>query len=36
VRSAYGSNWQRFTQVKRRYDSDNVFRHNANIEPAAG
>jgi FAD/FMN-containing dehydrogenase len=36
VRSAFGSNWQRLTQVKRRYDPDNVFHHNANIGPAAG
>ena len=35
VRAAYGSNWQRLTQVKRRFDPDNVFRLNANIEPAA-
>jgi FAD/FMN-containing dehydrogenase len=35
VRSAYGTNWQRLTQVKRRYDPDNVFCHNANIQPAA-
>jgi FAD/FMN-containing dehydrogenase len=34
VRSAYGSNWQRLTEIKRRYDPDNVFRHNANIQPA--
>jgi FAD/FMN-containing dehydrogenase len=36
VRSAYGSNWQRLTEIKRRYDPDNVFRHNANIQPATG
>jgi FAD/FMN-containing dehydrogenase len=34
VRSAYGSNWQRLGEIKRRYDPDNVFRHNANIQPA--
>lgn len=31
---AYGGNWQRLSEVKRDYDPDNVFRHNANIEPA--
>lgn len=36
VRSAYGSNWQRLTEIKRRHDPDNVFRHNANIQPATG
>jgi FAD/FMN-containing dehydrogenase len=36
VRSAYGDNWQRLTEIKRQYDPDNVFRHNANIQPAAG
>lgn len=36
VRSAYGSNWQRLTEIKRRYDPDNVFRHNANIQPGTG
>jgi FAD/FMN-containing dehydrogenase len=34
VRSAYGSNWQRLTQIKRQYDPDNVFHNNANIQPA--
>jgi FAD/FMN-containing dehydrogenase len=36
VRSAYGGNWQRLTEIKRRYDPDNVFRHNANIQPGTG
>jgi FAD/FMN-containing dehydrogenase len=35
VRSAFGSNWQRLTEIKQKYDPDNVFRHNANIPPAA-
>jgi FAD/FMN-containing dehydrogenase len=34
VRSAFGSNWQRLTGIKQQYDPDNVFRHNANIQPA--
>ena len=34
VRSAYGTNWQRLTEIKRRYDPDNVFHRNANIQPA--
>jgi FAD/FMN-containing dehydrogenase len=34
VRSAYGSNWQRLTEIKRQYDPDNVFHNNANIQPA--
>jgi FAD/FMN-containing dehydrogenase len=35
VRSAYGPNWQRLTEIKRQYDPENVFRHNANIPPSA-
>jgi FAD/FMN-containing dehydrogenase len=34
VRSAYGSNWQRLSEIKRQYDPDNIFHHNANIQPA--
>ena len=34
VRAAYpGATWDRLVAIKRRYDPDNLFRHNQNIEP---
>jgi len=34
VRAAYpGATWERLVAIKRRYDPDNLFRHNQNIEP---
>ena len=34
VRSAYGPNYDRLAQVKRKYDPDNLFCTNQNIKPA--
>ena len=33
VRSAYGPNYDRLAQVKRKYDPDNLFHMNQNIKP---
>jgi len=33
IRSAYGPNYSRLVELKRRYDPDNVFHHNHNIVP---
>jgi FAD/FMN-containing dehydrogenase len=35
VKAAYGDNYDRLAQVKRKYDPDNLFRVNHNICPAA-
>jgi len=35
VRATYRGHYDRLTRVKRRYDPDNLFHHNQNIQPAA-
>jgi FAD/FMN-containing dehydrogenase len=34
VRASYGVNYQRLSQLKKKYDPDNLFRSNQNIAPA--
>jgi len=34
IRNAYGPNWDRLVALKRRWDPDNVFHLNQNIDPA--
>ena len=34
IRANYKGNYDRLTEIKRRYDSGNLFRHNQNIAPA--
>jgi len=33
VAAAYGSNYDRLVQIKRRYDPENIFHLNQNIKP---
>ena len=33
IRANYSGNYDRLVEIKRRYDPDNLFRHNQNIQP---
>ena len=35
VAAAYGSNYARLQEIKARYDPENIFRMNQNIQPRA-
>jgi len=35
VESAYGANYSRLAEIKRRYDPNNLFRMNQNVKPTA-
>jgi FAD/FMN-containing dehydrogenase len=35
LRHAFGPNYERLVELKRRYDPDNVFRLNHNFDPKA-
>ncbi|HSF34349.1 MAG TPA: FAD-binding oxidoreductase [Candidatus Tectomicrobia bacterium] len=35
IRAAYGVNYQRLSELKQRYDPENLFGHNQNIKPKA-
>jgi FAD/FMN-containing dehydrogenase len=35
IRAAFGENYQRLAELKKKYDPTNFFRLNQNIEPAA-
>ena len=34
VQASYGPNYRRLSEIKRKYDPDNLFRVNQNIKPA--
>jgi len=36
TRDAYGSNYERLVELKRRYEPHNIFHLNQNIDPATG
>jgi FAD/FMN-containing dehydrogenase len=35
IRASYGDKYDRLLELKRKYDPDNVFHRNQNINPAA-
>jgi FAD/FMN-containing dehydrogenase len=35
VKASYRGNYQRLAEIKRRYDPENIFHINQNVEPAS-